>query len=66
MKDNVLFKKLVEINGYTPKKFFERLIRDYEITGNCYVYIVRNVGGNQTIGLQPLDPRYMKPITDTK
>ena len=33
-------------NKSTFKKFLARLVRDYEITGNCYVYLVRDEGGN--------------------
>ena len=45
------------------KEFFKRLVRDYDITWNCYVYIVKDESG-KNIGLQVLDPRYIKPVTD--
>lgn len=45
------------------KEFFKRLVRDYDITWNCYVYIVKDETW-KNIGLQALDPRYIKPVTD--
>ena len=47
----------------TAKEFFKRIIRDYDITWNAYVYIVRNES-KIAVWLQVLDPRYITPITD--
>lgn len=47
----------------TFQKFKERIMRDYEIAGNVYVYLVRNES-DDVIGLQVLDPRYITPVTD--
>lgn len=56
-----IFENLVALTlDYTPRQFIKRLIRDYEITGNAFVYLARE--NNQVIGLQILDPRYIKPI----
>lgn len=48
----------------TPKEFYERLIRDYDVTGNAYIYIVKDEWGEKDIGMQILDPRYIKPVSN--
>ena len=59
-----IFENLVALTlDYTPRQFIKRLIRDYEITGNAFVYLARE--NNKVIGLQILDPRYVKPIINT-
>lgn len=45
---------------YNPRQFVKRLTRDFEVTGNAYVYKAKD--WNKVTGLQILDPRYMKPI----
>jgi hypothetical protein len=35
-------------------------VRDFEVTGNAYVYTSKD--GNKVTGIQILDPRFMKPI----
>ena len=45
------------------RQFFKRMIRDYELTGNVFIYIKRNEQGTP-IWLQILDPRYIKPIAN--
>lgn len=55
------FSKLINISvGYTPRQFIKRIMRDYEVTGNAYVYVAKD--WTKTTGIQILDPRYMKPI----
>lgn len=63
-KEMKIFENLVALTlDYTPRQFIKRLIRDYEITGNAFVYLIRE--NNKVIGLQILDPRYVKPIINT-
>ena len=50
---------------YTPKKFIERLVRDYEITWNVYIYLAKNKSGSKVETIQVLDPRYTSPIWDS-
>ncbi len=47
------------------RQFFKRMIRDYELTGNVFLYVVRNES-KKPIWLQLLDPRYIKPIANKK
>lgn len=49
---------------YTPRQFVKRITRDYEVTGNAYVYAAKN--GNKITGLQILDPRYVKPVMNAQ
>lgn len=64
-KDNSLFSNLTGYSfGMTENEFFKRIVRDYEVAGNVYVYIARSKTG-KVEGLQILDPRYMKPICDS-
>lgn len=66
LQDISLFSDLLQGSiPYTPKKFIERIIRDYEVTGNAYVYVARDKK-NKVLGLQALDPRYIKPVVNTK
>lgn len=59
------FEELIKYStAWTPKEFFKRLIRDYDITWNAYVYLVKNEKGNKNIWIQILDPRYVKPVAD--
>lgn len=51
-------------NKSTFKKLLARLVRDYEISGNAYVYLMRDEGDN-VVWLQALDPRHMTPVTDS-
>jgi len=51
------------------KNIKKRIVRDYFVGGNVYVYLIRELDseGNRSenvIGLQVLDPRYMNPLTD--
>lgn len=55
------YKRLIKASiWYTPRQFIKRIIRDFEVTGNAYVYIARD--WNKVTGLQILDPRFVKPI----
>jgi len=59
------FEELIKYStAWTPKEFIKRLVRDYDITGNAYVYIVKNEKGTKPIWVQILDPRYIKPVAD--
>ena len=58
-----IFEKI--LMGKTSKSFFERIVRDLEVSWNTYVYIARDEWDN-TIWLQVLDPRYITPIVDNK
>ena len=51
-------------NKSTFKKLLARLVRDYEISGNAYLYLMRDEGDN-VVWLQALDPRHMTPVTDS-
>ena len=51
-------------NKSTFKKLLARIVRDYEISGNAYVYLMRDEGDN-VVWLQALDPRHMTPVTDS-
>ena len=56
------FKELIKYStNDTPKWFFKRLVRDYDITWNAYIYIVRD-DNKKAIWMQILDPRYIKPV----
>lgn len=58
---NQEFEKLIGFTlNYTPRQFIKRIVRDYEITGNAFVYVAKEK--NVVMGLQILDPRYIKPI----
>lgn len=55
------FAALIKISvWYTPRQFIKRLMRDFEVTGNAYVYLSKK--GTKVEAIQILDPRYMKPI----
>ena len=55
------FSKLINVSvGYTPRQFVKRIMRDFEVTGNAYVYLSKN--GIKVEAVQILDPRHMKPI----
>lgn len=55
------FSKLINVSvGYTPRQFVKRIMRDFEVTGNAYVYLSKN--GTKVEAVQILDPRHMKPI----
>jgi HK97 family phage portal protein len=41
----------------------ERLVRDMDLTGNRYIFKVRNEA-REVIGIQPLDPRYLTIVAD--
>lgn len=59
------FEQLLQVSTpYTVKGFIERLVRDFELTGNAYVYF--ELDGNTVKGIQALDPRYTKPITNSQ
>ena len=59
------FNELIKYStSATPKEFIKRLIRDYDITWNAYVYIVKDEKGKKNIWLQILDPRYVKPVAN--
>jgi len=67
---NELFKtKRKKRNTNAFQQFLKRVIRDYFIGGNVYVYKVTSIdeAGNKSdkvTGLQILDPRFMSPVTD--
>jgi len=67
---NELFKtKRKKRNTNAFQEFLKRVIRDYFIGGNVYVYKVTSIdeAGNKSdivTGLQILDPRFMSPVTD--
>lgn len=63
---NLFADLLKESVWYTPKKFLERIIRDYEVTGNAYVYVWRDKTNWSIIWIQALDPRYVKPISNDR
>lgn len=48
---------------WTERAFFQKVIRDYFIASNTYIYIVKDEKW-QIKGLQCLDPRYIKPIAN--
>lgn len=55
------YKNLIKASiWYTPRQFIKRIIRDFEVTGNAYVYLA--LDGTKVTGLQILDPRYIKPV----
>lgn len=55
------YQKLISASiGYTPRQFVKRIVRDYEVTSNAYVYAPKTKWVIQS--LQILDPRYVKPI----
>lgn len=55
------FAKLINVSvGYTPRQFIKRIMRDFEVTGNAYVYLSKK--GTKVEAIQILDPRHMKPI----
>lgn len=59
------FKNMLKASiWYTPRQFVKRLMRDYEVTGNAYVYTAKN--WNKITGLQILDPRYVKPVMNAQ
>lgn len=62
-KNDDLEKFLKNSTTPTPKEFFKRIFRDYDITWNTYVFIVRDINNNP-VWLQVLDPRYITPVTD--
>jgi len=67
--DKTLFNKdfselIKDSTSPTPEEFFKRLVRDYDITGNTYIYIVKDESGKKAIWMQVLDPRYVKPVAD--
>lgn len=66
MKDLNMFTDLINATGtkITAKKFIERVIRDYEVTGNAYIYCARSIETGNVFSIQALDPRYIKPITN--
>lgn len=49
---------------YTVKGFIERLVRDYELTANSFVYF--DMDGNVVKNVQVLDPRYTKPVINSQ
>ncbi len=58
------FEKFIETSTTkTSREFIKKLVRDYDITWNCYVYIVRNKS-QVPIWLQILDPRYINPVAN--
>lgn len=64
---NALFTNDQKNNSF--KSFKKRIVRDYEVGANVYVYKVTEIdeNGNKSdtvTGLQVLDPRFMSPITD--
>lgn len=61
---NILEEFAQKGNKSTFKKFLARLVRDYEISGNAYVYLMRDEWDN-VVWLQALDPRHMTPVTDS-
>lgn len=62
LDESILEDLLQDSIWYTPKKFFERVVRDYEITWNAYIYISRETWKN--VFIQVLDPRYVKPVVN--
>lgn len=56
-----IFTSLVAVSSeHTPTSFIRRIVRDYELTGNAYIYTPRD--GEKITALQILDPRYIQPI----
>ena len=51
--------------GHTPIQFIQRIERDYEVTGNAYVYKATTESG-VFVWFQILDPRYVKPLVSPK
>lgn len=59
------FKELiVDSTSGTPSEFLKRLVRDYDITSNAYIYIVKDKAWKTPIWMQILDPRYIKPVAN--
>lgn len=62
---NEEFEDLIKYStSWNAKEFLERLSRDYDITWNAYIYIVKDEGWKKPIWIQILDPRYVKPVSD--
>ena len=62
---NEEFENLIKTStSPTTKEFIKRLVRDYDISWNCYIYIVKDEKFKKAIWMQILDPRYIKPIAD--
>lgn len=57
--------QFTDLLSTTFQKFKERIVRDYEVTGNVYIYVDRDEGDN-VVGLDILDPRYITPVTDER
>jgi len=62
--ENVDFKNLLKFQFKTESAFIKKILRDYFIAWNSYVYKVRDKNDN-IVWLQVLDPRYIKPITNS-
>lgn len=45
----------------TIKEFIKRLVRDYDVTWNAFIYVIRDEWWTPN-WLQILDPRYIKPV----
>lgn len=59
------FEKLLQSSTpYTVKGFIERLVRDFELTANAFVYF--DMDGNVVKSVQALDPRYTKPVINSQ
>lgn len=46
----------------TPRWLIKRIVRDYELTGNAYVYLAKD--GTKVEAVQILDPRFVTPIAN--
>lgn len=55
---------IVDSTSWTPNEFLKRLVRDYDITWNAYIYIVKDESWKKDIWMQILDPRYIKPVAN--
>lgn len=57
-------KELIKFStSRTPKEFFKRVIRDYDIAWESYIYYVKDEAWKK-IWIQALDPRYIKPVAN--
>lgn len=62
--DKTDFNNLLKTQFGNTWSFIKKILRDYYIAANVYVYTVRDKDSDEVVGLQILDPRYMKPITN--
>lgn len=46
----------------TPRGLIKRIVRDYELTGNAYIYLAKD--GTKVEAVQILDPRFVTPIAN--